>query len=395
MKSFIQYIREEAGQQQYGKLKHLEHAEDHPFKEGVAGFHRAVNTLTSVHEALKGKDNGVKITTKYDGAPSIVFGHHPQTGRFFVATKSAFNKDPKINYSHEDIERNHGHAPGLVEKLKHAIDHLPKVAPKEGVYQGDMMYSGNDVREEKGKYHFTPNTITYSTPKNSEHGKKIAESKMGVVVHTKYHGPTLEDMSAGFDVDSEKFRNHPDVHVINHEIDHKGLSHPAENQRFFESHMEHAHDAMKRGGEEMLHAVNSHDKHLSTYINHTVRTGETPSAEGFKKHVETREMKELDKLKSEKGKAARQEKINAAMKHIEDNKHHFNTAFQLHNHLQKAKDHLIKSLNANQEFEHSIAGGAANPEGFVATHNGHPMKLVDRAEFSRSNFANPPENKFK
>ena len=81
------------------------------------------------------------VTTKYDGSPSIVFGTHPETGRFFVASKSAFNKDPKINYTPEDIERNHGHAPGLVEKLKGALEHLPKIMPRNGgVYQGDLMY---------------------------------------------------------------------------------------------------------------------------------------------------------------------------------------------------------------------------------------------------------------
>jgi hypothetical protein len=47
---------------------------------------------------------------------------------------------------------------------------------------------------------------------------------------------------------------------------------------------------------------------------------------------------------------------------------------------------LIKSLNNTQDFEHSIAGKPANSEGYVATHGGHPTKLVDRAEFSRANF---------
>jgi hypothetical protein len=81
---------------------------------------------------------------KYDGSPSIVFGHHPKTGKFFVASKSAFNKNPKINYTHKDIEKHHGHAPGLVSKLKTALTHLPKVAPKHGVYQGDVMHTRED-----------------------------------------------------------------------------------------------------------------------------------------------------------------------------------------------------------------------------------------------------------
>jgi hypothetical protein len=54
---------------------------------------------------------------KYDGSPSIVFGHHPKNGKFFVATKSAFNKNPKINHTEKDIERNHGQPNFIVMKL--------------------------------------------------------------------------------------------------------------------------------------------------------------------------------------------------------------------------------------------------------------------------------------
>jgi hypothetical protein len=49
------------------------------------------------------------LTMKYDGSPSLVFGHHPSNGKFFVATKSAFNKNPKINHTEKDIDKNHGH----------------------------------------------------------------------------------------------------------------------------------------------------------------------------------------------------------------------------------------------------------------------------------------------
>lgn len=81
-------------------------------------------------------------------SPSIVFGHHPKTGKFFVASKSAFNKNPKINYTEKDIDRNHGHAPGLSSKLKSALKHFPKVTPKKGIYQGDLMYTHEDLKHE-------------------------------------------------------------------------------------------------------------------------------------------------------------------------------------------------------------------------------------------------------
>ena len=100
------------------KLTHLEHVEDHVVHGGSEGFAHAFHTLNGVHEKLKGKDNDTKITMKYDGSPSVVFGKHPESGKFFVGSKSVFNKKPKLNYTHEDIQKNHGHSAGLVSKLK-------------------------------------------------------------------------------------------------------------------------------------------------------------------------------------------------------------------------------------------------------------------------------------
>jgi hypothetical protein len=127
------------------KLKHIEHLEDHPINDGAKGFDHAVGALEKVKRHIIQKSHSSDLTMKHDGSPSIVYGHHPDNGKFFVATKSAFNKSPKINYTDKDIEKNHGHAPGLVEKLKAALHHIPKIAPKKGVFQGDVMFSDNDV----------------------------------------------------------------------------------------------------------------------------------------------------------------------------------------------------------------------------------------------------------
>ena len=125
------------------KLTHLSHVEDHAHDHGDAGFHHAFHSLMNTHHHMKGNAReGHSVTTKYDGAPSVVFGHHPENGKFFVGSKSVFNKNPKINHTHEDIEKNHGHAPGLVKKLHAALKHLPKITPKGKVYQGDVMHSG-------------------------------------------------------------------------------------------------------------------------------------------------------------------------------------------------------------------------------------------------------------
>ena len=199
-------------------IKHLNHSEENVF-HGKHSLNHAIESLSAVHNKLQGKRNNTEISTKLDGSVSLVFGHHPLTKKFFVATKSAFNKEPKLNYTHEDIEHNHGHAPGLVEKLHHALDHLPKVSGKEGIYQSDLMYSGDDKKTDaKGDHHFTPNTITYHVNKNSPHHKEVSDSKIGIAVHTKYegvphHAGTLEGMKATQFDGRKNLQHHKDVHL--------------------------------------------------------------------------------------------------------------------------------------------------------------------------------------
>ena len=67
------------------KLKHIHHAEDRPLLHGSQGFEHAHSALMHAHEHMKAKKSSSDLTMKYDGAPSIVFGHHPVTKKFFAA----------------------------------------------------------------------------------------------------------------------------------------------------------------------------------------------------------------------------------------------------------------------------------------------------------------------
>lgn len=370
------------------KLTHLEHLEDHPVNAGDKGFAHAFHNLKDVHDKLSGKHNKTSVTVKYDGSPSIIFGHHPETGKFFVASKSAFNKDPKINYSDEDIERNHGHAPGLVAKLKEGLKHLKKVSPKSGVFQGDFMYSKHEVEDKKGKYHFKPNTITYSTKKESEEGKKIAAAKIGVVVHTAYKGKSLDDMKAQYNADTREhgFKDHPDVHLISAHHDFSKNKYSKEDQESFNNHLENATKAFNTAHKDFHSATEPYTEHLKTYINKTVRDQTAPSHEGFKDHIKERMTKEIGKLKTPKAIEAKNSQLQGHLKHIDTNKKHFNSLLQMHHHLQQAKNVLVNTMSQNSTYDHHIAGQKTKPEGFVSVRNNRPTKFVDRSEFSRANF---------
>jgi hypothetical protein len=395
MISFQSFLTEAAASED--KLKHLEHAEDHPINAGAEGYQHAIKTLHAVRHAMQGKPSEAHTTTKYDGSPSIVFGHHPTTGRFFVASKSAFNKNPKINYTPEDIDTNHGHAPGLVEKLKQGLKHLPKVVPDRGVYQGDVMHSGSkDVEKKNGEYHFKPNTITYTAKQGSPEGQKIAKSKFGVVVHTQYKGKDLESMKAGFKPDAPRsFKEHSDVHVIHPNVDAAQAHMTDKDHKEFDEHMsaaEEAHQKLSKGGG--YNAIAQHTEHLKTYINKNVAAGTTPSHAGFRQHIADRGAKDLEKLKSDKGKAARTSALNMSLKQVDQHKQHLQAALELHNHLQKAKDKLVHGLEAGDKpLGTEISGVKSKGEGYVTTVGGRPTKLVDRAEFSRANFSQGAQHK--
>ena len=386
-----EFLKEEA---EGAKLKHITHPEDRPLMHGHDGFEHAYGALMHAHEHMKAGKNNANLTTKYDGSPAVVFGTHPKNKKFFVASKSAFNKDPKINHTDADIERNHGHAPGLVSKLKAALHHLPKVTPKGKVYQGDIMHSEGDVKHDKktGKASFTPNTITYTA--SGDEAKKAAKAKVGVAVHTQYHGKDIQSMSAHHEVDHHEFKQHPDVHHHDASYDTSKANHSQANQDEFHKHMAAAKAVHDTHGDKMYNAVHpSHSGdggHLATYINRTVRDNSTPNVKGFKAHLEAHHAKEVSKVKTEKAQTAKRARGDEEIAHVEKNKGHYENVFHAHNHLAAAKNTLVKSLESgHSNYEHHIEGKESKPEGFVLNHEHNsktePSKLVNRDVFARSN----------
>jgi len=383
MHSFTTYLAEETSEE---KLSHLEHGEDHVINAGDAGFKHAIDTLTGTHEMLTGKKSGVSLSTKYDGSPSVVFGYNPENGRFFVASKSIFNKEPKINYTPEDIDRNHGHAPGLVKKMKEALEHLKKVAPEKGVFQGDFMYSKEDVKKGGRDLKFTPNTITYGLDKDSPEGKKVSDAQMGFVVHTAYKGTTLADMKATFNPPLSGFKNSKDVHMIKPTVDMDRVDYNKDTQAEFLDHRDRAIAEYQNTGKKSFDALNNSRENLKTYINYNVRKETTPSPEAFVEYLKGSQQKDIDSVKTEKAKAQKKEKWEAIIKSASTNKPKLRSIFEMHKHLQSAKNVLVKTLANASPFKHEINGKPTEPEGFVASLNNRPTKLVNRAEFAKANF---------
>jgi hypothetical protein len=382
MMKFTKFLAEEASDD---KLKHLEHVEDHVIHGGSEGFGHAFNTLNGVHEKLRGTDNNTKVTMKYDGSPSVVFGTHPETGKFFVGSKSVFNKKPKLNYTPEDIQKNHGHAPGLVSKLNAALTHLPKIHDGKGIYQADIMHAG-DVNHEGHRVSYKTNTITYHHPADSEHAQKAVNSHIGVAVHTAYEGNKFEDMKVKQGHVPE-LQEHPDVHQLPIHHDLSKVSYTQADQAEYKKHLDNAVSEFKKMPKEGHEAVTKHDTPIKTYLNATVRDGSTPSHDEFAKHYSTTMKKKVAGVKTDNAKARHTKTHDDTMSHVKANKAHIEGAIAMQQHLQKAKGVLTNALNTNNTIGHEIAGAPTNPEGYVVHHNDKPSKFVHRHEFSAANFA--------
>ena len=119
--------------------KHLEHPEDCV----ISGDLNVLNWFTA-------KGN---ISAKIDGSPAIVWGTNPSNNKFFVGTKSVFNKKLiKINHNHADVDRNHQGK--VADILHHCLDNLPVTT---SIFQGDFIGFG-------GSDNYCPNTIRYYFP---------------------------------------------------------------------------------------------------------------------------------------------------------------------------------------------------------------------------------------
>ena len=155
---------------------HIEHPEDTILTGNLDFLHAVKSYAVAPHG---------HVSVKIDGAPAVVWGTHPDTGRFFVGTKAVFNKKLiKINYTHADIDKNHK---GYVAIVLHAC--LSNLSRTNRIYQGDFLGFGGDSV-------FQPNTVTYVFPENVRQTIIVAPHTMYSIDYAvdKPSHNTLRDM---------------------------------------------------------------------------------------------------------------------------------------------------------------------------------------------------------
>ena len=391
------------------KNTHLEHLEDSILFDGSQGAKDAFMFLDELAQTFSGKQrNTFKITTKWDGAPAIFCGTYPGTKRFFVGTKSVFNKNAKINFRDTDVDVNHGHAPGLVSKLKDALEYFPALGIN-GVAQGDLLFTDDKKYETINGERcitFTPNTITYCIPETSALYEKAKRAKIGVVFHTTYRGNSVDSLSATFGYDIDKLKKSNDVLVLSAETDQLGKDVLLTQQEVNKlKSMKRASVTLVRQSASFLDSVaeqiEANDQltvgpRLKIYFNTYVRQGRRVSSASnfvrdFKQYFEGEVKKAVDKVKTPKAKAGKLKKLYDGLDFIEANETALLKTVGLYTTLQQAKLLFIRKLEKGEKIRTYLRSEngykVTSPEGYVAIQeDSTAVKLVDRLQFSVANF---------
>jgi len=385
------------------KRTHLEHIEDIIITDGFDGGKAVIEYFRGLLLTLKGTSSeAVSVSVKWDGAPAVVCGTHPETGKFFVATKSAFAQNAKVNYTKKDIANNHG-TDDLGQKLLKCLVHLQKLNI-QGVVQGDLLFTDDDIVrkniDSKPHLTFTPNTITYAVPESSDIGKQINTAKVGIIFHTTYNGETLADMTASAGAEVESLAQTPDVFFDNatyRDVSGSAKFTDAETKQFYNGieKLETLLNNIPRDLSSLLGQNNDFVGYFQLYINAMVKQGQLPTnvnqfLQGFKKFYLDRMQQQIAGLKAQKALALRQDKIKNMPAFMSRIKRPLQAMLTFYKAVQQLKGFVLKKMNqamAIGSFAQTDSGlEVTDPEGFVAVDKtGNAVKLVDRLGFSRRN----------
>jgi hypothetical protein len=387
------------------KNTHMTHIEDMVIDGGVKGARAAIFALRDLRDMLAGTTNDTKqVTVKWDGAPAVFAGIDPSDGKFFVAKKGIFNKNPMVYKSVKEVKADT--SGDLAAKLTVAFQEFKKLGIKKGVYQGDIMFTKKDLKNETidGQKYITfhPNTIVYAVPLSA--AKEIKAAKIGVVWHTYYQGATFEKMNASFGVSIGAFKNVRTIWQKSANFpDISGLATLTKKETDeITTHISNAGKFFQKISANALKDVST-DKDINLFINTfrntKIRTQSEISntsthAEELIQWIHDRYDKEIDALKTQAGKDRKNNSKIAALQWFnDDNKTNLIAMFDMQNELVYAKRKLLTHLDSMDSINTFIKTKdgfrVTGAEGYVAIDhltNG-AVKIVDRMEFSYNNFS--------
>jgi hypothetical protein len=347
----------------------IEHPEDLVFDaRPSAGAQRA---LAGIQRTAQEPDSA---TVKWDGKPAIIFGRKP-TGEFVLTDKSGFLAKgyDGLATSPEMIARimnqRGGERGELIALYQKLFPLLRRAVPADfrGYIQGDLLYASRPQRQ-GDDWVFTPNTVTYRVPVNSELGQRMATSQAAVAIHTSLDEPG----SAARPIRAAALSDSPGLLILD-----PSLKQPrpirlndrvlADTQRLLK---DHAADMDRLFDPQSLRDQRISDLPalMKQYINHRVRGGS------------------YDNLVQDFGSWVQNKAPNKAPRIFDwANKNQAGVAavFDMFLHLSALKNDIVRQLDAQSQDVQASIGDEPGHEGYV----GSDLKYVDRMRFSAQNFA--------
>ena len=337
--------------------REYQHLEDLVFVDGSAGALKAATILTRL-----GQDTG-DVSIKWDGYPTLFWSREPD-GTFVMTGKNGWGKNKSTSSGAlADFIMNTGKGEDwrkdFASDMAGVFEVLERNTPADmrGYVYGDLLYTPRKpVAKTQQGLQFTPNKVTYTVDPDSYLGKRIANSRVGVVVHT-YHDAFGD--KAGTPIKDTDSINSNDVVVL-------GQTYVTHTPKIDTSQVEKIVTSARANASAIDNWL-APEKGLSnkagilyTYVNQMVKQGKLDQLRnGFN-----------DWLKTSKVSKGQQAKLMAM-----DSKG-FDAIMDLVIQIQSVKNNIIDQLdNAGADVTAST-GGQSGGEGYVATRD--KIKLVPR-----------------
>lgn len=166
-----------------------QHAEDMIFIEGPSA---ALAALSKLEDMISNEQAEGEITVKWDGSPAVIFGRN-ETGQFVFTTASAFGakgyngKTTSPEELQSNLLRNNQseEQQAFAGQMAQAFTDVERIVAKDfrGYFKADILYFSEPPLNKDGEFEFTPQIVTYNIPADSDIGKKIDNTSLGMAVH--------------------------------------------------------------------------------------------------------------------------------------------------------------------------------------------------------------------
>lgn len=349
-------------------LTHLTHARE---LHRVAPQHqnKSVDLIRQFHNLRQGKSSTVSASHKFDGGASIIVGHGEVSDKHRAA-RNVYAKTPK------EVDEHFGHAPEYADHLKNILSQSKDLVAKGKRVQGDFLFR-------KGTRKTTSIGPKVSSKENKIKYEMHTPASVGIAFHHEITHGVAHGISPG------TVHGNKNVFVPKHEYTPDPKTYSSEDRKAVEHHLHQAQKLIDQ--HTTTHLTSSHigeknkPGHLHMYVNSTVRNGTEPSVSGYEKHLKERGVTEASRLSTRAGQNRRMAHFDSLVKHVEQNKKHFQRTFDVEHHLNQATEHVLKGISHPDvkptiDGKHEPAG-----EGIVLSqkdkqHRLRPMvKLVRRS----------------